>query len=71
MKILEKYYFENQFGQKTYQGTYFLQFKVSKYFFFNWFTDCGDWFIYIYIIKMWFRFGSCGYLSGKNYSDVI
>jgi len=31
----------------------------------NWFTDCGDWFIYVYLGKRYWRFSSAGFLSGQ------
>jgi hypothetical protein len=41
----------------------------SRFFGFYWFVDCGEWFIYITIGKRWWRFSSCGYLSGRRDMD--
>ena len=58
MRILEKYYTDTK--KTDYQGTYILMFQIKK-FKFNWFTDFGEWFIYVYWDKTWMRFSSIGY----------
>ena len=42
MKPLKKFYT----NKDSYQGTNVLQFEVWRLSF-HWFTDCGDWFIYL------------------------
>ena len=63
MKFLQKYYDDG----KTYQGTHILMFNFYKLKF-DWFTDCGDWFLYLYWygkenIK-YIRFSSAGFMKG-------
>jgi hypothetical protein len=58
--LLKKYY--TSLGD--YQGFDFILFN-TKYFKFNWFTDCGEWFVYIYFGKRYFRFSGAGFLMGK------
>jgi hypothetical protein len=47
------------------QGTYVFH-LVSKYFQFRWFTDCGEWFIYIHIGKKWCRFSGAGFMKSSG-----
>ncbi len=62
MRVLKKYYTD---GRQDYQGIYILWFDW-KIFKFRWFTDCGEWFIYIYFGKYrWIRFSGAGYMSGR------
>jgi hypothetical protein len=62
LKINEDYRTSNN----SYQGKFYFYLVTRKgNFQFRWFTDCGDWFLYIHIGKNWWRFGSCGFL--KNY----
>lgn len=69
MKLLKKYYDSTN----EYQGTYIFMFNFWR-FKFDWFTDCGDWFIYLY----WYcdnnvkyvRFSSAGFMSGKYKSYI-
>ena len=60
MKILKKYYTDSG----NYQGINILTFKIFKLKF-NWFTDCGSWFIYIYFGKNFIRLSDCGNYLGK------
>lgn len=63
MKVFQKYYDSGG----TYQGTYILMFKVRK-FRLDWFTDCGDWFLYLYWFRKesakYVRFSSAGFMKG-------
>lgn len=61
MKLLEKYYTNSN----IYQGLYILVFRI-KLISFSWFTDCGDWFVYITLGKRWYRFSSAGFMKGKH-----
>jgi len=62
MKIFKKYYDSHD----KYQGIYILKFKIRS-FDFNWFTDCGDWFIIFHWInkkqEKIIRFSSAGYIN--------
>ena len=58
MQILKKYQ----------NGIYILKFKIFK-FKLDWFTDCGDWFLYLYFGKNYLRFSSAGFLKGKVKED--
>jgi len=33
---------------------------------FHWFTEEGEWFIYLIFFKYWVRFSSCGFLRGRK-----
>ena len=55
MKILQKYS----------QGIYILYFKIFN-FKFDWFTDCGSWFLYLYLGKYYIRFSDAGFIKGRN-----
>lgn len=59
LRLFEKYYTNNKF-----QGWYLIIFR-SKLFQFRWFTDCGDWFLYIHLGRKYWRFSSAGFLKGK------
>jgi hypothetical protein len=65
MKLVlnKKYYTWPGKCQDDYQGTYYLIF-MTKPFSLKWFTDCGEWFVYIHIGKRWWRFSSAGYMKG-------
>ena len=54
MKILNKYP----------NGTNILQLTISKLKI-DWFTDCGEWFLYLYWGKKYIRFSSAGFTRGK------
>ena len=64
MKLFKKYYTSHD----VYQGTYILVFR-TKLVSLSWFTDCGEWFIYITIGKRWVRFSSCGFMKGRHKSN--
>lgn len=61
LSIMEKYYTSND----SYQGLLIL-ILVTRLFKFRWFTDCGEWFIYIEFGKRWVRFSSAGFMKSKN-----
>jgi len=61
VKLFKKFY--THYGK--YQGFDFIIFR-TKPFQFKWFTDCGEWFVYIYFGKRWVRFSSCGFLKGND-----
>lgn len=50
--------------KKNNEGLDIITFR-TKLFQFRWFTDCGYWFIYIYLGSRYYRFGSAGFLTGK------
>lgn len=50
-------------GRKYANGTHFINLKVGK-FKLHWFTDCGDWFIYIGRKRI-VRFSSAGFMTFK------
>lgn len=62
MTFMKRYYYT--FGsEKRYQGIKILEFNTPL-FRFKWFTDCGDWFIYIITkSETVYRFGSAGYMK--------
>lgn len=68
MKILEKYYYHHA-GEEFYQGIIIFELKIGK-FTFRWFTDCGDWFIYLQRKSKWWQFSSAGYMSWKDIKDA-
>lgn len=47
-------------GEPTY-----LDFR-SKYLSIHWFNDYGEWFLYFYIRKKYYRFSSCGFMKGDR-----
>ena len=55
-------------GKQEPIGWYILCFR-TWHFFFNWFTDCGEWFIYLkwqWKGTVWFvRFSGLGFVKGK------
>jgi len=61
IKLFKKYYTIHE----GYQGIDFIIFK-TKWFQFKWFTDYGEWFVYIYLGKRWVRFSSCGFMKGNG-----
>ena len=65
--VINKPYFTT--FSKKYQGTYIFEI-ISKPFQFRWFTDCGEWFIYIHLGNHWLRFSSVGYMRGKDYKPA-
>ena len=65
LKINEPYYFDRLNGYRDYQGTHIFQF-ITKPFQFRWFTDCGEWFLYIHLGKKWWRFSGAGYMKGVS-----
>lgn len=65
LKINEKYYTGGDHHQNIYQGTYIFH-LVANYFQFRWFTDCGEWFLYIHLGKRWWRFSGAGYMKGVS-----
>lgn len=55
MKFLERYYISDD--PNRLQGIHFLCFKIDFFrwerrFKFDWFTDCGEWFVYF----RWYRY---------------
>lgn len=62
LTVAEKYYTDT--ASQSYQGTYIFMLDINK-FRFSWFTDCGEWFIYIHIGSKWWRFSSCGFIKSK------
>ena len=65
LKINEKYYTHYPHEYKNYQGTHILN-LVTKPFQFRWFTDCGEWFLYIHLGERWWRFSGAGYMKGVS-----
>jgi hypothetical protein len=63
-KFIEKYYFQNKGGINEFQGCYIF-WLITKPFQFRWFTDCGDWFIYIHLGKYYWRLGRAGIMRGS------
>lgn len=64
LKINEEYRTSNN----SYQGVFIFHLvSKNKNFQFRWFTDCGEWFIYIHLGKRWWRFSGAGYLSSNHY----
>lgn len=61
-KIFTKYYTNDIKCKEDYQGIYILFIKIKEYGI-GWFTDCGDWFFYIYLGKHGVRFSSAGFLT--------
>jgi nuclear transport factor 2 (NTF2) superfamily protein len=61
----KKYYYERQNGEKVFQGWTIFVLRIKR-FAFRWFTDCGEWFIYLEMGKRNIRFSSCGYLNWKD-----
>ncbi len=39
---------------------------LTKRFQLKWFTDCGNWFLYIHVGKRWIRFSNCGFVKGMD-----
>jgi nuclear transport factor 2 (NTF2) superfamily protein len=39
---------------------------ITKPFQFRWFTDCGEWFLYIHLGKRYWRFSGAGYMKGVS-----
>lgn len=66
LKINEPYYFKHPYEHKNFQGTYIFH-LVTDHFQFRWFTDCGEWFLYINLGKRWWRFSGAGFLKGVEY----
>ncbi len=65
-KILRPYYTcYPPNGLMDYQGIYIL-YLITKLFQFRWFTDCGEWFLYIHLGKKWWRFSGAGYMKGVS-----
>lgn len=60
--FMKKYYFMD--NKSSYQGSEILM-LYTPIFQIKWFTDCGDWFVYLVFgkSKKWIRFSSCGTLS--------
>lgn len=60
--------------QKDEYGTWFLGFSIGR-FSFDWFTDCGEWFIYIHIFRSKYtrviRFSGAGCYCEKHVSRRI
>lgn len=49
----------------SYQGIFIIHLvSKNRNFQFRWFTDCGEWFLYIHLGKKWWRFSSAGFLKG-------
>jgi len=67
LTLFEKYYIKEfkEDDKENFQGWRFIYF-ISKPFRFRWFTDCGDWFLYIHCGKRYWRFSSAGYVSSKE-----
>lgn len=65
MKILERYYYKDIPSKKNEQGIIILSFKI-KNFSFKWFTDCGDWFIFLISKNNYVRFSSSGFMKWKK-----
>jgi hypothetical protein len=38
----------------------------GKRFKIQWFTDCGEWFIYVTLGRKFYRFSGAGFLKGKT-----
>jgi hypothetical protein len=64
-RIFQPYYFYCHEGFRDYQGMYIFH-LVTNYCQFRWFTDCGEWFLYIHIGKRWWRFSGAGYMKGVS-----
>jgi hypothetical protein len=60
VSLFKKYYTHS--GQ--YQGIEIIMFE-TELFKFKWFTDCGEWFLYIHWFQKWIRFGSAGFIKSK------
>ena len=61
MKIIinEEYFTDLQ----QHQGRYIFGLTV-KLLQFLWFTDCGDWYLYLQLSKRYWRFSSTGFCKG-------
>lgn len=62
IRFPKKYYTDPE--KTLFQGWYIFCLMI-KGFKINWFTDCGEWFFYIYIGKRHWRFSSAGFIKGK------
>lgn len=62
LTLFKKYY--TIYDSSKVQGWELIIF-ITKYFQFKWFTDCGEWFIYIIVgkDKKWWRFSSAGFMK--------
>ena len=65
LKILRKINFKDfDFEEKDSEWQFLL--LIVGCFSIDWFTDCGEWFLYIYWKNKYWRFSSVGYLSWKK-----
>jgi hypothetical protein len=60
-----KTYFELKIATPYTNGWLYFYLILNPLFQFRWFTDCGDWFLYIHICKYYVRFSSAGFKAGK------
>ncbi len=58
MTILKKYYDVDG----TYKGINIMTFDLFQLSF-SWFTNCGNWFVYVFFRNGWRRFSNCGYIK--------
>lgn len=65
LKLFERYYinFDDEKTLPFFQGWYLI-WLVTKHFQFKWFTEFGEWFLYIHLGRRWWRFSSAGYMKG-------
>jgi len=59
--LFEKYYTNEDINHP--QGWYILMI-ICKLFKIRWFTDCGEWFLYLVLGKRYWRFSSVGFTKG-------
>lgn len=69
-EMMEKHYWTESHDKNTYGGIYIFCFE-SEPFKFNWFTDYGEWFVYITFGETWFRFSGAGFMSSNKTCDRI
>lgn len=64
-RFMRRKYLRMPKSKENYVGTNILTLRFGK-FGFNWFTDSGNWFFYIYLNKSIVRFSSAGFMVWRK-----